>query len=71
VPKSGDEARMTANISLSILTEDHMRAIDAIHFQPGMHKSLFDVSPPEGTVFGWPYEWLGWKMVQGGVVKAH
>lgn len=47
-----------------------MRAIDTIHLQPGMDKSLLTHHTPEGTVLGWPYEWLGWNMVQGGVVPS-
>ncbi|GLB37387.1 putative aado keto reductase [Lyophyllum shimeji] len=68
VPKSEDEGRMSANLKVVRLSDDHMRAIDAIHSQPGMHKSLLKYHAPDGTVFGWTYEELGWNMTTGGIV---
>ncbi|KAG6837829.1 hypothetical protein H0H93_016197 [Arthromyces matolae] len=68
VPKSENEARMIENLKLSSLSELDMNAIDSIHGQPGMHKSLLKYHKPDSTVFGWTYEWLGWNMKAGGVV---
>jgi glycerol 2-dehydrogenase (NADP+) len=45
--------------------------IDELHTMPDMHKSLlvFD-NKGDGTVFGWSYEQLGWKLVVGGRVPT-
>ncbi|KAJ7287279.1 NADP-dependent oxidoreductase domain-containing protein [Mycena rebaudengoi] len=69
VPKSENEARMTANITLLHLTQEDMRAIGDLHLQPGMHRSLLGFHADDGSVFGWSYEWLGWDMEKGGVVQ--
>ncbi|RDB25193.1 Glycerol 2-dehydrogenase (NADP(+)) [Hypsizygus marmoreus] len=71
VPKSEDEGRMTANITLVQLSSHDMKAIDGIHLQPGMHKSLLKYHAPDGTVFGWTYERLGWNMTTGGLIPTH
>ncbi|KAF8070431.1 aldo/keto reductase [Lyophyllum atratum] len=68
VPKSENEGRMTANLRVVKLSEEDMNAVDRIHLQPGMHKSLLKYHAPNGTVFGRTYEWLGWKMKTGGIV---
>lgn len=68
IPKSENEERMTANIQLVELSDAQIDRINSIHLQPGMHKSLLGYHQPDGTVFGWSYEELGWNMVQGGVV---
>ncbi|KAG6920012.1 hypothetical protein DXG01_010080 [Tephrocybe rancida] len=68
VPKSEDEGRMIANKEVVSLSESDMRAIDGIHTRPGMHKSLLKYHAPNGTVFGWTYDWLGWNMTTGGIV---
>ena len=39
-----------------------VKAIDELHTQPGLHRSVI-VPPPgsaKGAVFGWTYEELGW-----------
>ncbi|TRM69190.1 NADP-dependent oxidoreductase domain-containing protein [Schizophyllum amplum] len=69
VPKSEDEGRMAANLKLIPLSPSDMQAIDAIHKQPGMHKSLLKYHNADGTVMGWTYEQLGWNFGVGGVVK--
>jgi glycerol 2-dehydrogenase (NADP+) len=48
-----------------------MAAVGGLHKGLGMHKSLlpFD-DKKDGTVFGWTYEQLGWKMVVGGAVPT-
>ncbi|KAJ7928490.1 aldo/keto reductase [Mycena leptocephala] len=72
VPKSENETRMLANITLVKLSEGDMQEIGALHSQPGMHKSLveFHADDGDGTVFGWSYEQLGWKLVVGGRVPT-
>lgn len=46
-----------------------MDAIDAIHKQPGQHRSLLGYhNKDDNSVFGWTYEQLGWNMTTGGVV---
>ncbi|KAJ6558436.1 aldo/keto reductase [Mycena vulgaris] len=71
VPKSENKDRMLANITLVKLSTKDMAVIDGLHQEPGMHKSLlvFD-DKKDGTVFGWTYEQLGWKMVVGGSVPT-
>ena len=49
-----------------------VKAIDELHTQPGLHRSVI-VPPPgsaKGAVFGWTYEQLGWNMDDDGVIKA-
>lgn len=50
------------------LSQQEMEAITAIHKKPGMHRSLLGYHPPNGVVFGWTYEQLGWPMTTGGIV---
>ncbi|KAJ7129003.1 aldo/keto reductase [Mycena crocata] len=67
VPKSEDEGRMLANITLVPLLAEDMTVINGLHQKPNMHRSLlaFD-GKNDGTVFGWTYEQLGWDLVVGG-----
>ncbi|KAJ6613509.1 Aldo/keto reductase [Mycena sp. CBHHK59/15] len=69
VPKSENEGRMLANITLVKLTEEDMRILDTFHRKPGMHKNLYPPMPGNapGTVFGWTYEQLGWNLDENGV----
>jgi len=71
VPKSEDKGRMLANITLVPLSQLDMALIDELHQMPSMHKSLlvFD-NKGDGTIFGWTYEQLGWKMAVGGNVPT-
>ncbi|KAJ7496996.1 aldo/keto reductase [Mycena latifolia] len=71
IPKSEDKGRMLANITLVSLSKEDMTVIDLLHQTPGNHKSLlvFD-DKKDGTVFGWKYSQLGWKMIVGGSVPA-
>jgi len=71
VPKSEDKGRMLDNITLVPLSKLDMAIINELHQMPDMHKSLlvFD-NKGDGTVFGWTYEQLGWKMVVGGHVPT-
>ncbi|KAK7057505.1 aldo/keto reductase [Favolaschia claudopus] len=72
IPKSEDNGRMLANITLVTLPKEEMKLVDALHEMPNMHKSLlmFD-NKGDGTVFGWSYAQLGWDLVVGGqVVKS-
>jgi len=68
IPKSENEDRLKANISLISLPLEDVKALDEVHKEPGMHKSLLTFHSPEGTVFGWTYEDLGWNMTTGGIV---
>ena len=45
-----------------------MAKINGVHKKPGMHRSLLQYHTPEGTVFGWKYEQLGWPLKVGGFV---
>jgi len=71
VPKSEDKGRMLANITIVPLSKLDRALIDELHTMPDMHKSLlvFD-NKGDGTVFGWSYEQLGWKLVVGGRVPT-
>ncbi|KAF7362165.1 Aldo-keto reductase [Mycena venus] len=68
VPKSENESRMLANITLMKLSEEDMHEIGRLHSQPGMHRSLVEFHADDGSVYGWRYEWLGWNMTKGGIV---
>ncbi|KAF7315200.1 Aldo-keto reductase [Mycena indigotica] len=68
LPKSENEGRMIANITLLQLSDQDMHALNTLHRQPGMHRSLVPFHADYGGVFGWTYEWLGWKMAKGGYV---
>ncbi|KAJ7782781.1 NADP-dependent oxidoreductase domain-containing protein [Mycena metata] len=68
VPKSEDEGRMLANITLVKLSPEDMQEVGALHLKPGMHKSLVPFHSEDGGVFGWKYSWLGWNMTTGGIV---
>ncbi|KAF8348368.1 aldo/keto reductase [Amanita rubescens] len=50
------------------LPEEDTSAINDLHRQPDTHKSLIALHQPDGTVFGWTYDQLGWNMRVGGVV---
>ncbi|KAJ7125043.1 aldo/keto reductase [Mycena epipterygia] len=56
-------------LSWAVQRAEDMSIVDNLHKEPGMHKSLlvFD-DKKDGTVFGWTYEQLGWKMAVGGHV---
>ncbi|KAJ7690716.1 aldo/keto reductase [Mycena rosella] len=68
IPKSENEGRMLANITLVELSKEDMQEIGVLHLDPGMHKSLVDFHADDGSVYGWKYSWLGWNMTKGGVV---
>ncbi|TFK44433.1 aado/keto reductase [Crucibulum laeve] len=70
IPKSEDQDRMKANLTLVKLSKEDVEALDTIHVQPGMHRSLLTFHNAAGTVFGWTYEQLGWDMVPRGVVRS-
>lgn len=52
------------------LDDADMETIDGLHKKPGMHRSLLQYHQPDGTVFGWTYEQLGWELDIGGKFKA-
>ncbi|EMD33052.1 hypothetical protein CERSUDRAFT_118127 [Gelatoporia subvermispora B] len=68
IPKSEKPERIRENITLVSLSKDDMKTLDELHKKPGMHRSLLKYHQPDGTVFGWTYEELGWPMVTGGLV---
>lgn len=70
VPKSENPDRIKANISIVELDDAEIKAIDAIHKKPGLHRSLLGYHKPDGSVFGWTYEEMGWELAAGGKVKA-
>jgi glycerol 2-dehydrogenase (NADP+) len=89
IPKSENEGRMRANLAVGPprflprlaltsaqvlkLSDDDMRALDALHTKEGKHRSLLDYhgdTPGGPGVFGWTYKQMGWDMGQGGVVGA-
>ncbi|KAF8891734.1 NADP-dependent oxidoreductase domain-containing protein [Infundibulicybe gibba] len=71
IPKSENDERMKDNLALVKLPEQDVQALNQIHLQPGMHRSLLKYHTPEGTVLGWTYEWLGWNMTTGGIVVTN
>ncbi|KAJ4486145.1 NADP-dependent oxidoreductase domain-containing protein [Lentinula aciculospora] len=74
IPKTENEARMKSNITLIQLSAEDMKAINELHLQPNMHRTLAFSSyqsaiSGEGNIFGWTFEELGWNMVDGFVVS--
>jgi glycerol 2-dehydrogenase (NADP+) len=67
VPKSETVQRIKENIALIKLSPEDMVAIDSLHSQPSQHRSLLTYHKDDGTVFGWTYEQMGWRMKKGGV----
>ncbi|KAF9075631.1 Aldo/keto reductase [Rhodocollybia butyracea] len=67
IPKTEKEMRMKTNITLIELSTEDMKAIDELHTQPNMHRTL--VHSASGVVFGWTYEEMGWNIVNGFVVS--
>ncbi|KAI7776492.1 hypothetical protein LA080_005321 [Diaporthe eres] len=70
VPKSENPERIKANISLVKLDDADIMAIDAVHKKPDLHRSLLNYHSPDGSVFGWTYEQMGWELEVGGKAKA-
>jgi len=68
IPKSENEQRLLDNMTLIHLPEDDMTAVNNLHREPGMHRSLVAYHEPDKTVFGWTYDQLGWNMAVGGIV---
>ncbi|KAH8828192.1 Aldo/keto reductase [Flagelloscypha sp. PMI_526] len=68
IPKSENEERIKLNFQLFTLSESELESISNIHKEPGNHKSLLAYHQPDGTVFGWTYDQLGWGMKVGGVI---
>ncbi|VDC01506.1 unnamed protein product [Peniophora sp. CBMAI 1063] len=60
IPKSEKEDRLRKNITIVKLEEKDVKAIDELHRQPGLHRSLLAFIHSEDGVFGWTYEQLGW-----------
>ncbi|KAJ3757383.1 aldo/keto reductase [Lentinula raphanica] len=70
IPKTENEIRMKNNITLIQLSPEDMKAIDEVHLQPNMHRTLtFAKRGGTGIIFGWTFEELGWNMVDGIVVS--
>ncbi|EJD49751.1 Aldo/keto reductase [Auricularia subglabra TFB-10046 SS5] len=70
IPKSENEDRLRANLTLVSLDDGDMAAINDIHKGEGLHRSLLtfhDEKLPGGV--GWTYEQLGWPMIKGGFVR--
>jgi len=63
------EPVLFSRLQLTALDDAEMDALDNLHKKPGMHRSLAEgIHKPDGKVFGWTYEQLGWPMTIGGVV---
>ncbi|KAF9078475.1 aldo/keto reductase [Rhodocollybia butyracea] len=69
IPKTGNEMRMKTNITVIELSAEDMEAIDNLHLQPNMHRTLcyYEKTSVEDKIGGWTCEELGWDMV-GGIV---
>lgn len=52
------------------LDDADIKAIDALHKKPDLHRSLLGYHQPDGSVFGWTYEEMGWELGVGGKAKA-
>ncbi|KAH8664661.1 aldo/keto reductase [Xylariales sp. PMI_506] len=70
VPKSENPDRLKANLNPASLDSFDVKLIDEIHKKDGNHRSLLTYHKPDGTVFGWTYEQLGWELELGGKAKA-
>ncbi|KAI0084599.1 Aldo/keto reductase [Irpex rosettiformis] len=68
--KSANVERQKTNITLVNLTPEEVNTINAVHKKPGQHRTLvYPVIAPEGILFGWSYEQLGWPFDKAGVVR--
>ena len=52
------------------LEDADVKAIDELHKQPGLHRSLLPLLHSGNGVFGWTYEQLGWPFESNGIVRA-
>ncbi|KAL5536563.1 hypothetical protein ACEPAF_385 [Sanghuangporus sanghuang] len=70
IPKTLNEERLKENITLVDLGPNEMSVLNGFHQKPGMHRSVcgFHSSELGGSCFGWTYDQLGWRMVEGGIV---
>ncbi|KAI0030011.1 aldo/keto reductase [Vararia minispora EC-137] len=68
IPKSENEDRLRKNFTLVKLEDQDMKALDDLHKQPGLHRSLMTYHE-NGVVFGWTHEQLGWDLTPEGLVK--
>ncbi|KZV64313.1 aado/keto reductase [Peniophora sp. CONT] len=68
VPKSEKEERLRNNFTVVELEDDDVKAIDELHHQPGLHRSLLTYLHSEKGVQGWTYEQLGWSFDSNGIV---
>lgn len=69
IAKSANVDRMQQNLTLLRLSQEDIDRIERVHQKPGAHRSLLGYHKPDGTVFMWTYEQLGWPMTVGGFVK--
>lgn len=52
------------------LSPSDLKLINELHKEDGKYRSLLGYHQPDGTVFGWTYEQLGWELELGGKAKA-
>ncbi|VDC01505.1 unnamed protein product [Peniophora sp. CBMAI 1063] len=70
IPKSENEERLKKNITIVKLEDADVKAIDELHKQPGLHRSVLGYHTDAG-VHGWTHEQLGWPFdAEGVVVKS-
>jgi len=70
IPKAVHGYKLRENLQqIAHLTALEMEALDGLHKEPGMHRSVCGFHSPDlgGSCFGWTYEQLGWEMTVGGV----
>ncbi|KZV60972.1 Aldo/keto reductase [Peniophora sp. CONT] len=67
IPKSESEERLRKNITIVKLEDADFKAINELHTQPGLHRSLLGYHSKNG-VFGYTYEQMGWPFDHEGVV---
>lgn len=61
-------SRLIVYHQLIPLTDEDVKIIDSIHKKPRMHRNLLSAYFPDGVVFGWTYDQLGWNQDKDGFV---
>ncbi|KZV64312.1 Aldo/keto reductase [Peniophora sp. CONT] len=69
VAKSEKEERLRKNITIVRLDDGDVRAIDELHHQPGLHRSMLAYLHSEKGVLGWTHEQLGLPFNSKGIVE--
>jgi len=68
IPKTVTESRLKENLNVVKLSDKAMDCLDNFYRTSGVHGTLIFKDQPNGKVFGWTYDQLGWGMNDKGIV---